>query len=285
LTISPRAGARLREMLRSGNVTGKITLTGFQGQGETFSLYGFVPGKNPDEIIVIQSHHDGWATNEASGASIVLGLAKYFGQLPPKTMNRTLMFYLIGSHFGQRVDWDGKAMNWTRALSTEQTTDIYKMNPGWEQFRALSFDLLPKTICANNVEMIGRQYKRKGDDFVSTGLVSPHMWGVTGPGAQEANPALLSLVREAIRKHELDRSTVYPFFVGEGPRYVDAGVPLVNHLLINAWQFTHKDTLETVMKEHLSPMVGAFVDIIQGQDSVQADMLKPVFSQGGGGRG
>lgn len=278
VTISPRAGSRLRELLRNSNVTGKITLTGFQGQGETFSLYGFVPGKNPDEIIVIQSHHDGWATNEASGASVVLGLAKYFGQLPPKSMNRTLMFYLIGSHFGQRVDWDGKALNWTRNLTIEQTTDIYKMKPGWDQFRAMAFDLLPKTVCANNIEMIGRQYKRKGDDFVSTGLVSPHMWGVTGPGAEEPNPALLSLTRDAIQKHKLDRSTVYPFFVGEGPRYVAAGVPLVNHLSINAWQFTHKDTLDTVMKEHLSPMVGAFVDIIKGQDSVQADMLKPVTS-------
>jgi len=43
VTVSPRAGARLREMLRSSSAAGKITLTGFQGQGETFSLYGFVP--------------------------------------------------------------------------------------------------------------------------------------------------------------------------------------------------------------------------------------------------
>ncbi len=280
VTISPRAGARLRETLRNGSVVGKIILTGFQGQGETFSLYGFVPGKNPDEIIVIQSHHDGWATNEASGASVVLGLAKYFGQLPPKTMNRTLMFYLVGSHFGQRVDWDGKALNWSRNLSVEQTTNIYKMNPGWDRYRALAFELLPKTVCANNIEMIGRQYKRKGDDFVSTGLVSPHMWGVTGPAAEEPNQALLSFTREAIQRHKLDRSTVYPFFIGEGPRYVAAGVPLVNHLLLNAWQFTHKDTLDTVMKEHLRPMVAAFADITKGQDSVEANELKPVARSG-----
>src|SRR5438477_3266065 len=87
VTVSPRARGKLREMLRNGSAVRKISLTGTQGQGETFSLYGFVPGKNPDEIIVVQSHHAGWATNEASGASIVLGLAKHFGQLPPKTMN------------------------------------------------------------------------------------------------------------------------------------------------------------------------------------------------------
>src|SRR4029077_838087 len=168
VTISPRAGARLREMLRKGSVEATITLTGFQGQGETFSLYGFVPGKNPDEIIVIQSHHDGWATNEASGASVVLGLAKYFGQLPPKTLNRTLMFFEIASHFGLEADWDGQGLG---GVPKARVPEVF--NVSWDKYEALAFQLLPKTICANNIEMIGRQYKRRGDDFVLTGRIAP----------------------------------------------------------------------------------------------------------------
>jgi hypothetical protein len=126
--------------------------------------------------------------------------------------------------------------------------------------------------------MIGRQYKRKGDDFVPTGLTQPHMWGITGPANEEPNPLLLSLVSGAIERHKIDRSTVYPFYTGEGPRYVQAGVPLVNHLLLNAWQFTRKDTLETVMKEHLHPIAAAFIDIVKGQDTADAMKMKPVHT-------
>ena len=68
VSISPRAGARLRETLRSGSAEATIVLTGFQGQGETYSIYGFVPGKNEDEIIAMMSPSRRMerATNEAT---------------------------------------------------------------------------------------------------------------------------------------------------------------------------------------------------------------------------
>ena len=94
-----------------------------------------VPGKNENEIIMTHSHHDGWATNEATGASTVMALAKYFGQLPPKTLNRTLMFYIVGSHFGHRADWETKSLG---GLPVEEATKVFNLTPGgWENFQAL----------------------------------------------------------------------------------------------------------------------------------------------------
>ena len=148
----------------------------------------------------------------------------------------------------------------------------------WDKYEALAYQLLPKTICANNIEMIGRQYKRRGDDFVLTGRIAPRWWGVTGPSPDEANPTLLSFMRDAIQAHGLERSTVWPQFIGEASRYANRGVPTVHHISVNAWQFTRNDTPETVMKEGLQPTIAAFVDIVQKEDKADVAALKPVVT-------
>jgi hypothetical protein len=279
VTISPRAGARLVETLRSGAAEATIVLTGFQGQAETYNLYGFVPGKREDEIIVMSSHHDGWATNEASGTSVVLGVAKYFAQLPPRTLNRTLMFYLAASHFGAKADWAGADS--LRGLPREQATTVYNLKADFWGRKSLAYQVVPKVVCSNTVEMLGRQYKRNGDDFVPTGRPSARLWGVTGPTPFEANPVLLGFMRDAIRKHKLVRSAVYQQFQGEAP-YPRVGVPTVFHITFNNWQFTYKDTPETVEKEALRPTVDAFIDMIGREDVADAASLGPTapFSVG-----
>jgi len=284
VSIGPRSGARLRKMLADGSTEGKIVLTGTKGQENTYNIYGFVPGKNEDEIVVVQSHHDGWTVNEATGAATVLGLAKYFGQLPPKTLDRTLMFFLVGSHFGTRAPWEGTGGPQDRLgnnrlgnMSTEDATKLYNLKPGWDKFVGMAEQLTSKVVCANNIEMVGgKQYKRSGDDFVATGLVSPPMFAVTGPTADEPNPALLSFVRDAVEKNKINRANVLPQFIGEARHWGPMGFPMVHHISFNAWQFTSNDTPDTVMKEALAPMVAAFSEIIRAEISVDAAKLKPV---------
>lgn len=273
VTISRRAGARLRAMLHDGTAEATMVLTGFKGQAETFNVYGFVPGRNADEIIVVMSHHDGWATNDASGTAVVLGLARYFGQLPPGTLNRTLMFFLAGGHFGSAADWGGKGV---RGVPREEVGAVFNMTQS--RYECLAWKLLPKTVCANNVEMIGRKYTRQGDDFVATGRVCPRVWGVTGPREDQANPVLLSVVRDAIRTHDLDRSEVAVWFAGEATRYVQEGIPTVNLISHNPWQFTNNDTPDTVMKEALRPTVNAFIDVLLKEDTANAAALGPALT-------
>jgi hypothetical protein len=284
VSIGPRSGARLRKMLGNGTIEGRIVLTGTKGQEDTYNIYGFIPGKNEDEIVVVQSHHDGWTVNEATGAATVLGLAKYFGQLPPKALDRTLMFFLVGSHFGTRAPWEGTAGAADRLgndrlgnMSPEEATKLYNLKPGWDKYVGLAGQLRSKVVCANNIEMVaGQQYKRKGDDYVPTGLVAPPMFGVTGPTADEPNPVLLAIVRDAIQKNKINRANVLPQFIGEARHWGPMGFPTVQHISFNAWQFTSNDTPDTVMKEALGPMVAAFSDIIRAETAVDAAKFKPV---------
>ena len=226
----------------------------------------------------MQSHHDGWAVNEATGASTVLGLAKYFGQLPPKTLDRTLMFFLVGSHFGTRAPWEGTGVvDRLGNMDPAEATKLYNLKPGWDKYVGLAGQLRNKVVCANNIEMVAaKQYVRKGDEFVTTGLVSSPMFAVTGPTANEANPVLLSFVRDAIQKNKIDRACTWPSFIGEARQWIWMGIPTVHHISFNAWQFTSNDTPDTVMKEALGPMVAAFSEIITAETSVDAAKLKPV---------
>ena len=269
LTISSKDGRRLRELLKKERAEGTLTVTGTRGQGTSYNVYGFVPGKRSEEYIVVKTHHDGWATNEASGAAVTLGVARHFAMSGEKP-ERTLMFFFRACHFG--IGWSmGRAPS---DPPVEETTALFGLEPGWEKFQSLAARLMPKTVAANNIEMIGRQYHREGDEWRPTTLPAVRYWGVTGP-ADGANPILLAAVRTAIGSHHLRRSIVSNFFIGDGMDYPRNGIPFVNCISHNIFQFSNKDTPGTVMKEDLAAAVAAFVDIVRAEDAAAASQLQP----------
>ena len=182
LTISKNDGDYLKSLLNSETtlrvtpeaIEATIVLTGEKTTGYTHNIYGTLPGKS-DDVIVILSHYDGWATNEASGASVVMALADYFSQIPKCSREKTLLFLLFGSHFGKKALWD--------------------------QYDCHVYDLLPKVACAINIEMIGKQIKVIDGEFVETGLVAPRGMFLSGP-TYSANEYLLSYASEAIIKND-----------------------------------------------------------------------------------
>jgi pimeloyl-ACP methyl ester carboxylesterase len=261
LTVSKNDGNYLKDLLKgetiieprieavAGGIEATIVLTGVAQPGETHNVYGILPGES-DDIIVIMSHYDGWATNEASGASVVMALANYFGQFPKCTREKTLLFVVFGSHFGKKANWN--------------------------EYDCLVYDLLPKVACAINIEMIGKQIKVVGGEFVETGLIAPRGMFLSGP-TYSANEYLLSYASEAIINNDMERTSILPgaFAVpGEGGKFHALGVPTINYISHNAPQFTQYDTLETVAKDQLVPTTKMFIDIINDIDVTPASLLK-----------
>ncbi|NQU10822.1 hypothetical protein HQ590_08535 [bacterium] len=253
LNISPNGGRYLRGLLEQGPLQATLVLTNTGQQrwdrgtfhgiwGATYDVEGFLPGKT-DEVIVIMSHHDGGAVNEASGAASVMALAKYFSQFPKESRNRTLMFFLIGSHFGKRPP----------TLDQARTLDALK----------------EKVVCVINIEMIGKDYKVIDGEYVETGPVSPVNFGLT-----QKNPRLVSIISDAIRKHDLRRSAVTYKVVGEAHMMGNRiGFPTIERLAMHAPEFNLYDTPETVAKDALRPTACAFVDIIKAIDSMPAEEI------------
>ncbi len=261
LNISPSSGEYLRGLLKEkpGKATMVVTNTGqqrwrrgtFHGiWGATYNVNGFLPG-NSDEVIVIMSHHDGGAVNEASGAAAVMALAKHFSQFPKESRDRTLMFHLIGSHFGKRP-------------------------PTLDQVRVLDA-LKEKVVCVINIEMIGKEYQVINGQYVETGRISPVNFGLT-----QKNPRVVSIISEAIKKHDLRRSAVTDRYIGEA-HMVGAriGFPTIERLAMHAPEFNLYDTPETVAKDALRPTACAFVDIIRQLDSMPREDIgkNPFYSK------
>ncbi len=272
LTVSPSSGARIKELLAGGAVKATLVLTQDPGKpidaalsatrtvagpdgplaivsttygnwGHTYNVYGVLPGAS-DEVVVVLSHHDGGATNEASGASVVLALAKYFAQSPARNRRKTLMFVLFGSHFGLRPP----LLDGARGIAAVKD----------------------KIACSIGIEMIGRQYKLRDGKYVSTGLASPALIGV-----RDGNPRLVSYVREAIVKHKLDRSFITNHILGEGGVMATQGgvMNVIEYSSLSAPQFSLEDRPETVNKEALRPTACAFADVIGRIDPVAAKDL------------
>ncbi len=252
VTVSPSSGDVLKKLMAAGPVKATLSLTeqeepyrheragarSFGKWGATYNVYGSLPGTT-NEVIAVMTHHDGGATNEASGVSVVMALAKYFAQFPQQSRQKTLLFLAAGSHFGLRP-------------------------PILDQARGLA-SVTDKLACLINIEMIGKQYKIVDGEYVETGLAAPTFYGVS-----DGNPRLVSFVRDAITKHKLDRSTISRRFVGEGGPLNRAGLTVIEHLSMHAREFTKDDTPETVMKEALRPTANAFVDIIRQIDPIPA---------------
>ncbi|HUY25794.1 MAG TPA: M28 family peptidase [Candidatus Binataceae bacterium] len=252
VTISPASGEYLRKCMASRPVRGTIVLTeqpdiwrtsSFGSWGVTYNLYGVVPGTSK-EMIVVMSHHDGGATNEASGVSVVMALARYFAGLPKPAVARSLLFFARGSHFGLRPP----LLDGCPALAAVKDS----------------------VVCVMNIEMVGRQMDLVAGKYLPTELIAPTRFGIS-----TAHPRLVSIVQKAIERHGLERTVIASRLDGEGVVMKMAGFwPVIERISLNAPQFSSADTPATVMKEALRPTACAFADIIAEIDRIPAHELR-----------
>jgi hypothetical protein len=92
----------LRELMeKDANVRVKLQLDVEERRGlRDASVWGELPGTT-DEDIIIMAHHDAYfegALDNASGMSVMLGLAEYFAKIPQAQRRRTIKFVSTSGH-------------------------------------------------------------------------------------------------------------------------------------------------------------------------------------------
>ena len=92
----------LRELMeKEARVTVNLQLDVEERSGlRDASVWGELPGTT-DEDIIIMAHHDAYfegALDNASGMSVMLGLAEYFSKIPQAQRRRTLKFVSTSGH-------------------------------------------------------------------------------------------------------------------------------------------------------------------------------------------
>ncbi len=251
--ISRLDGKYLKKLIKENPVKANLVLRGSKSEGTTHNVVGSLPGQT-NEVILVTSHLDGWAVNDASGTSIVMALAKYCGQLPAKSTKKTLMFVASAGHFIGDIP--------TRAFIKKHS------------------DMMPSVVVDLNIEHIAKEIVEKDGMFRWTGLVAPRAFFISGPRLS-GNKYLTAIAKKAVIKNKLKRTVGTPASGLLGPHppgishwYDAAGIPIVHLITGPAVMFTPVDTPDKVASDQLRRVTATFVDIIDQIDNTPADLMK-----------
>jgi len=250
--ISKSHGSELKDMIASGPVIANIEVEASNRPATTHNVVATLPGQS-EEVILITSHYDGWASNDASGTAVMLGLAEYFAHSP---LQRTLVFLWAGGHFA----------------GDEPTKQFIAQNP----------ELMDSVVVQIGVEHISKEFVQVDGQFHETGQVAPRVFFLSGPAPFEANPVLTAITKNATMNQDLVRTIGLPASgpLGAEPPglsrwyFEHGGIPIVHLITGPAIMFTPMDTPDTVAKDQLKPVAETLLEIIEAIDTVDAALLR-----------
>jgi hypothetical protein len=97
LFVDRDTGALLRQVaLGAGSV--RLTLEATVESVSTPNLVGIIPGQS-DELVILQSHHDGTNGVEDNGPEAIVAMCQYLTRLPRCALPRTVLVVLSTGHF------------------------------------------------------------------------------------------------------------------------------------------------------------------------------------------
>ncbi len=254
LYLGREEGKKLKKLLRENKDTpikGTLIQKGKKSKGTTSNIMGIIPGKT-DDIILVSSHHDAPFNNavqDASGSGMVLALAKYFAQFPPKTFNKTLLFLFTAGHFYEEIG--GKKF-----------LEIHKN------------DWIPKIFTSIHIEHIAKECLEQNGELVLTGLTEPRAIFVS-----DFDP-LVSIVKNAVINHDLKRSLILPTdnplggVPTEGGPFERENVTVISLASAPFYIYNPIDTMDKLAVEIFEPVVNAYIDIIRSIDKLTREDLK-----------
>lgn len=232
----------------AGQGTAEITLI-VDGQEATGGMsqdtIGVVPGLS-DETILITAHTDShWegATDNASGLSVLVALARYFGRAGAPRLRRTLAFVATGGHH------DGPS-------------------GGQKALIAKHADLIARTALVMNLEHVasrapdgGGKLRAGAGDYV---LFVPNQ-----------NPAITAAMKRAAASEHLPvLSPVQTFWTADYHVYAKFAKPAVMLLQPTLWYHTDGDTADKIDLAGLAAVARAHAAVITELDGVSAEALK-----------
>ncbi len=177
-------GAGVIEDARAGK-TATLSLKASIEPTETYQLVGYLPGRHygtdQDEQILVRSHTDGPSIAQDNGALGVVGIVKYFSQIPQEERPRTLMVHLDCRHYMPGME---------PAFSQQ---DYFARHP----------EARKKIVALVATEHLGQlEYKEVGEVVAPTGRVEPSfLW--TRP-----HQTLIDLAIKAVKDNDWPRCSV-----------------------------------------------------------------------------
>jgi hypothetical protein len=237
LYVRDEDGQRLRDQIKAGAARANLVLDAnvSPGGGDAWTVYGVLPGQR-DDIVMVHTHYDApWQSGveDSSGVGMVLGLARYFAQVPREQRPYTMVFFFGGGHM----------------IGARGNTVFMK---------AHKEDIMDKLVIDVAIEHIA-------DDFNPpnpyTGMVEPR-----GNFIFE-NPVLVSTFARAVASHNTYRLLLFPTGTPLGVptdagMFARDGYPVSSLISGPVGLFDDDDTLERVAVDELAPLSAMYIDFI-----------------------
>jgi len=192
LYVDRATGDRIKARIAAG-AQARLELVVDKYPGEfTDDIIATLPGSNPDEILIFNSHTDGTSASQENGTLGIMALAQYFSSLPIACRQRTMVFVLTPGHFHNGVEGD--------------TAGFIKRHP----------ELIAKAVGSVTMEHLGQQeWVDDASGFHHTGEFEPGAFY----GSQNAVQLMMknAVVAEDLRRTFVLRPIgVIYFGVGSG---------------------------------------------------------------------
>ena len=240
LWIGKHDGARLARLARAG-ATAQVVLTGRSPPGVMHNVWGVLPGRS-DEVVLVTSHHDSpfaGAIEDGAGVAQVLAQAWAWSRVPAARRPKTLVFVVDAGHFY------GSA--------------------GAFAFARDHRDLMARARVAITLEHLGAREVRVCDRrYVPTGRLALTAMFTT------MAPAVMATVSRALHRHPIPATAPIPAdFLARAPTsdaagyFLEGGVPVISWIGCPDYLLDDGDGLQWVERRALRPIAATVTDMVK----------------------
>jgi hypothetical protein len=215
LWVGASVGDRLKQRASAGGEATLVLEASLDEDAETDTIYAVLPGTDPSETIIVNTHSDGPNACEENGGVAILALAHYFAGLPPQARRRSIVFALVTGHF-QIPQLGGGGQAATRAW-LEAHPELWD---GKNRHK--------RAVAGVTIEHLGCTEWKDDKTFTRcrpTGRLELEL-------VFAGNAAMARIYRDALDGRTLTRTMIlkpiHDIYVGEGQPLFQAGIPTVS---------------------------------------------------------
>ncbi|MFX1431251.1 MAG: M28 family peptidase [Promethearchaeota archaeon] len=255
LYVGKYDGIKVRDLVKEDNVQGTIILEGTKEPSFAHNIWGILPGKS-EEMIMISSHHDSafkGATEDGTGVAIVLSQLQTWAKIPKELRPRSLLFCLSAGHLYGGIGAELFARKYKNTIMKDVLVDLNLEH-----------------MCAKEVVEDAKTH-----NFTLTGNLS------LGATFISRNENLVAPVIKACREHNIENMILIPdnFFatppIGEAGHFsTQADIDVIHWIRSPYYLLTEEDTLDKVDMGKLHSTAQCVSDLIFSLMNIPTNKLK-----------
>ncbi|MET1101448.1 MAG: M28 family peptidase [Pyrodictiaceae archaeon] len=242
LWVDSSTGVKLKEAAKR-EARARVSLEAEEGETTGYNIYGILPGKS-DDIIIVHSHHDapfGGAVQDASGVAMVIALAEYYASLPESRRGKTMVFLFTEGHFDA-------------GSGQEAFMNIHEPN------------MKDKIVADIAIEHIGKEYAVKDGKAYYTGYPEPRAIFVSEDKEYLVNAFKKALLEKPVKRLLLLPTKTILGVPSDANRFWKRGIPVASLISGPIYMFSACDTPDKLADDYADILL-MFVKAIDGLSS------------------